>query len=716
MSNVAVGSAAVATGLGAALVGVVVTAVGLIGRHPHWGRDARRLVFVMAAASVVAVVVMEWALITRDFTVRFVADNGSSTTPAVFNVATLWSALEGSILLWVLVLCGYTVAVVVRFRSRGDDPMLAWALLVMFIVSAFFFALMVGPAAPFRSVEVPVGYDGPGPNPLLQNHILMAFHPPILYLGYVGFTVPFAFAIAALATGRLGEGWLVATRRWTVAAWGCLTLGIVLGAWWSYETLGWGGYWAWDPVENASLLPWLTGTAFLHSVIVQERRGMLRVWNLSLIIATFSLTILGTFLTRSGVLDSVHAFTESGIGPAILGFFGVVVAVSLVLIAWRGDRLRTPGAISTPVSREGAFLANNALFAAFAFVVLLGTVFPLIVEAIDGRTMSVGNPYFDRMTRPVGLALLFLMAVAPMLPWSTTSSVVRPLSRRLLAPAWCAALVLLVAAVLGGHGWSPMLAYGLGGFAGGAALRQLAVSVRRHKLRGLTGRTNGGMVVHVGVVLVAVALASSQSYVRQAEFDLAPGQSAMIAGHEVSYVGAAVTMHSNRTERSAYVRVDGAKTYAPAIATYPFAGRTIGIPSVRSTWRDDVALSVLSFPENTENTEGPGGAGGVGGTDGVGGAGGLGATGGADGTGSTGSDGAGLATDSVDGTGRVILRVTVQPMVMWLWLGGIVMALGTVLSLLPSSRQSRRQHELSDATEGASGSQSGSGSRVVVPA
>ena len=670
MSNVAAGSAAVALGMAAAVAGVAVTVLGLAGRHRRWLRDARRLVFVMAAAAVVAVVVMERALITRDFTVKFVAENGSSTTPAVFNVATLWSALEGSILLWVLVLCGYTVAVAVQFGSRGPaalwgvtvgddqsvvkvrgrpvgDPMLAWALLVMFAVSAFFFALMVGPADPFVGVEVPPGYDGPGPNPLLQNHILMAFHPPILYLGYVGFTVPFAFAIAALATGRLGEGWLVATRRWAVAAWGCLTLGIVLGAWWSYETLGWGGYWAWDPVENASFLPWLTGTAYLHSVIVQERREMLRVWNLSLVIATFSLTILGTFLTRSGVLDSVHAFSESGIGPAILGFFGVVVAVSLALIAWRGDRLRTTGAIASPVSREGAFLANNALFAGFAFVVLLGTVFPLIVEAIDGRSMSVGNPYFDRMTRPVGLALLFLMAVAPLLPWSGAAAPL--LSRRLLGPMWVATAALVAAAVLGGRGWAPMLAFGLGGFAGGAALQQLAAAVRRHRLRGLVGRTNGGMVVHLGVVVVAVALAASQSYVRQAEFDLAPGESATFAGHEIAYVGSAVTDEGNRIERSALVQVDGAKTYAPAIATFPFAGRTIGIPSVRSTLRDDVALSVLTFPE-----------------------------------------------DGADGAGRVILRVTVQPLVAWLWLGGILMAVGTALSLLPSGRPPRRR-EAADA-------------------
>ncbi len=664
MSNVTLGSAAVAAGLSAALLGIVVTVLGLSGRLRNGYRYSRQLTVVMALAALAAVVVMERALITRDFTVKFVAENGSSSTPPVFNVATLWSALEGSILLWVLVLCGYAVAMVFKFRNQAEDPMVGWAMTVMFAVSAFFFVLMVGPADPFIAVEVPPGYDGPGPNPLLQNHILMAFHPPILYLGYVGFTVPFAFAVAALVTGRLDEGWLAATRRWTVAAWGFLTLGIVLGAWWSYETLGWGGYWAWDPVENASLLPWLTGTAYLHSVMVQQRQGMLRVWNLSLVIATFSLTILGTFLTRSGVLASVHSFTESGIGPSILGFFAVVVAVSLALIAWRAERLRSPSRITAPVSREAAFLANNALFAAFAFVVLLGTVFPLLVEAFDGRTISVGNPYFERMTRPIGFALLFLMAVAPLLPWgsqqrdSTNSAerVTHTLSRRLIVPMWIAVVAILVAVLAGARGWAPLLAFGLGGFAGGSALRQLLLAVRRHRWRGLVGRSNGGMIVHVGVVLIAVAFAASQSYVRQAEFDLQVGEQVTFAGHEIIYQGSAVLSHDNRTERVAFVRVDDAKTYAPAIATFPFASQTIGIPSVRSTWRDDVALAVLQFPQQTDSS------------------------------------------DSFDG-GRVILRVTVQPLVVWLWLGGIVMAVGTALSLIPSGRRQRAQPQMTQTPE-----------------
>ncbi len=560
MSNSALGAAAIALGAATALAGVVVVALGLAGKRPGWFGDVMRLVAVMTAAAAAAVFVMERALITRDFTVAFVAEHGSTKTPALFNFATLWSALEGSILLWTLILCGYVVAVVVKFRRQGDDPMVGWAVLTLFVVCSFFFLLMVGPAAPFGSFDPQpfsdgTPFDGPGPNPLLQNHILMAFHPPVLYLGYVGFTVPFAFAIGALATGRVGEGWLLATRRWTVVAWGCLTLGIVLGAWWSYETLGWGGYWSWDPVENASFLPWLTGTAFLHSVMVQERQGMLRVWNLSLVIATFSLTILGTFITRSGVLQSVHAFVESGIGPAILGFFGLIVVVSLALIAWRGDELRSPGRIESPISREGAFLANNVMFAAFAFIVLLGTVFPLIVEALDGRTISVGSPYFERMTMPVGFALLFLMAVTPALSWQKTSSSV--LSDRLIWPVWLGVGAMVVAVLVGARGWAPTLAFGLGGFAAGAALRHVVLATRRQGWRGLVGRTNGGMIVHVGVVLIAVALAASNAYVRQGEFTLAPGQSVEFAGHTLTYEGSDFVEYSNRSERTARVRVGG---------------------------------------------------------------------------------------------------------------------------------------------------------------
>jgi cytochrome c-type biogenesis protein CcmF len=325
----ALGIIGLAVGALCALFGIICFAVGLATGNRRLFVQGRRLAIGVFVGALIAVGAMEWALLTHDFSLRYVADNNARATPLLFTISGLWAALEGSILLWILILGAYIAFAAHKFRDRVNDPLVAWALLTTLVVALFFLCLTLGPANPFKVISGVIPKDGQGPNPLLQDHVLMAFHPPLLYAGYVGFTIPFAFAVAALATGRLGEGWLLETRRATLVAWGFLTIGIILGAWWSYEVLGWGGYWAWDPVENASLLPWLTATAFIHSVIVQERRGMLRVWNLTLVIATFALTILGTFLTRSGVINSVHAFTESGIGPALLVFFGVVVFVGV---------------------------------------------------------------------------------------------------------------------------------------------------------------------------------------------------------------------------------------------------------------------------------------------------------------------------------------------------------------------------------------------------
>ena len=436
--NGLIGHTALIVGFAASLFGGLALIAAIRLRNERLIKTVMPYGWLALGGAVLAAVIMERGLITRDWGLAYVQKVGSTNTPALFNFTALWSALEGSILLWLLLLATYTAIIMHRYRARLADPLVGWALVVMFFVTAFFFFLALGPTDAFKPGATPdFTVCCKGPNPLLQNHILVLFHPPILYLGYVGFTVPFAFAIAALVTGRVGEGWLVETRRWALFAWGFLTIGIVLGGWWSYEVLGWGGVWGWDPVENASFLPWLTGTAYIHSVMVQERRGMLRVWNLSLLVATFSLTILGTFLTRSGVVNSVHAFSDSTIGPFLLGAFGVVVLVSLVLIAWRGDRLRSPGAIDSPLSREGAFLANNVLFSLFAFVILLGTVFPLIVEARDDRKIAVGSPFFDAMSQPIGLVLLFLMAVAPVLPWRKASGEL--LRDRLFWPAWCGA-------------------------------------------------------------------------------------------------------------------------------------------------------------------------------------------------------------------------------------------------------------------------------------
>jgi cytochrome c-type biogenesis protein CcmF len=388
-------------------------------------------------------------------------------------------------------------------------------------------------------------------------------------------------------------------------------------------------------VENASFIPWLVGTAYLHSVMVQERRGMLRIWNLSLLLATFSLTILGTFLTRSGVLESVHSFTESPIGPWILTFFGLVVATAVGLIAWRGDRLRSPGSIDSPVSREGAFLANNLLFAAFCFVVLLGTVFPLLAEALNGDRLSVGGPYFNRMTTPIVLALLFLMAIAPVLPWRKASEEV--LRRRLFWPAATATLVVVLCVSTGLRGLAPLVVFWLGTFAAASAVRQLALSARRQGWRGLMGRANGGMVVHIGVVIIAVAFAASHAYGHSREFRLSPGQSARLAGHTVTYLGSSTVKSANKTSVQARVRVDGGKVYAPAVHQFPFATQAIGSPSVKSGLHDDVYLTLAAAPEQAG--------------------------------------------------GSAVIGVIVQPLIMWLWIGGAVIAAGTVLAAWPGRRR-----------------------------
>ena len=632
--NGTLGHSALLVGLVCATFGAIATVYGIRTHDERLLRSAQRYAWGVAATGIGAFVVMERALVQRDWSLKYVQQVGSADTPFLFNITAIWSALEGSILLWLVILVTYTVAIARRFRNRLNDPLVAWALVVMFIVCMFFFVLTLGPADAFQRGATGVT-SGLGPNPLLQNHILVLFHPPILYLGYVGMTVPFAFAIAALVTGRVGERWLTETRRYALFAWGCLTIGIILGGWWSYEVLGWSGVWGWDPVENASLLPWLTGTAYIHSVLVQERRGMLRVWNLTLLVATFALTILGTFLTRSGVIKSVHAFSNGSIGPYLLAFFGLVMVVSLGLIAWRGERLRSPGAIDSPLSREGAFLANNVVFTIFAFVVLLGTVFPLIVEALQDRTIKVGAPYFDRLSIPFGLTLLFLMAVAPVLPWRKAGSEL--LRERLFWPAWVGALGLVGPLLLGAEGLAPLAAFGLGGFAAGAAMRQLLLATRRQGVRGLVGRANGGMVVHIGVIVVAVALVASTSYTHSSRLILEVGKPVRYGGHtfELVEVESFTTPRSNGIK--AQIRVDNAKTYAPAITKFTNFGSNIPTPSVRTGIVNDIYLT--------------------------------------------------LESGAKAGAARAAIKVFIKPLIVWLWIGGSLMVVGTGLSAFPGKRR-----------------------------
>ena len=639
------GRAILLAGFLAAFFGAFAAAIGARRNDPRTLRLVPRFVALASFMALAAFAVMEWAMITRDFSLLYVQKVGSSATPALYNFAAVWSALEGSILMWVLVLAGYVAAAMWWMRKRLNEPLVGWAMAVLLIVLAYFFLLSYGPANPFV-IGPPGVIDGPGPNPLLQNHLLVMFHPPILYLGYVGMTVPFAFAIAALIAGKVEDGWLHLTRRWTVTAWGFLTFGIALGGWWSYEVLGWSGVWAWDPVENASLLPWITGTAYIHSVMVQERRGLLRVWNVSLLIATFSLTILGTFLTRSGVLNSVHAFSESDIGPWLLAMFVVIVAVSLVLVYLRGDQLRASGAIDNVFSREGAFLVNNVLFAVFAFVVLLGTVFPLVIEALQQRQIVVGEPFFDRLTIPIGLTMLFIMAVAPVLPWRQDGREL--MSQRLLVPALVGLAALILSLVVGASGVAPLLAFALGGFAAGSALRHLVRAVRVQRLRGFVGRANGGMIVHLGVILICVALAASNSFTRSQEIDLVTGQVATFAGHTFELIDVVEVRDARSTTVKALVSVDGGKAYSPSITKYTRIGMNVGTPSVRTSFTHDVYLT-LEPPVRQDS-------------------------------------------------GQARIKVFVKPLILWLWVGTFVMAFGTLLAVLPTRRRSI--HEIRDEVSG----------------
>src|SRR5437660_5560221 len=406
---------------------------------------ARRLAYAFAALMVLANLVMEYALLTHDFSVGYLAPVGSRSVPTWVSLVSLWSSLEGSILFWGLVMGVYVVVATYRNRDKYPEYM-PYALGVWLACGAFFSFLLAGPAQPFATVPSPP-LDGPGPNPLLQNHYLMVIHPPFLYSGYVGMTIPFGLACAALLVGRLGHDFIRPLRNFLLLPWIFLTVAIVLGGWWAYEVLGWGGYWAWDPVENASFLPWLTATAALHSALLVERKGVLKGWTATLVIATYLLTILGTFMTRSGVFNSVHSFTQSAIGPTILVFLAAALLFTVALLTLRVDTLAAEGRLQAGVSRDAMFLVQNLLFVLFTFTVLLGTVFPLVVEAARGVQMSVGRPYFDKMSVPIGVALLFVMGVGPALPWGRATK--QQVRRALLPPLLAASVVAVLGFTLG---------------------------------------------------------------------------------------------------------------------------------------------------------------------------------------------------------------------------------------------------------------------------
>ncbi len=639
----ALGYIAIGGALLLSLVGAVVSfsavKTGAEGRAA-FGRRAAYAVFALAT---LAIGTMLYALIAHDFSVSYVAQVGSRSTPLFYTIISLWSSLDGSILFWGWIIAGYTAAVVYVYRNkyRGLMPAVTGTLLA---VNVFFWLLLAWPANPFVAV-FPVPADGPGPNPLLQNHPFMGLHPPLLYLGYVGMAVPFAFGIAALVSGRVDGDWIRAVRRWVMAPWIFLTAGIVAGAWWSYEVLGWGLYWAWDPVENPSFLPWLTATAFLHSIMVQERRQTLKTWNILLVISTFVLTLFGTFLTRSGILASVHAFTEGLIGPFFLGFIALVLIVSLVLVAWRSEELKSEPVLDSLASRETAFLVNNLLFVAFTFTVLLGTMYPLIAEAIRGVKVSVGAPYFNQMSVPIALALVFLTGVGPALPWRRGSP--EQMRKKFLWPTVAGLVGGVIFFIIGVRHFMTLLTLILAVFAIGLVLGEVwrPVQARRQAHgegwgRGLVNvvtknrRRYGGYIVHLGIVIIAVGIALSSTYRQDAEVTLRPGESAVYAGYTVRldslYAGR--EPHRDFVEAAFSVGKGGSISgvMRPRLNYYPNSQQPIGTPSVRTRPGGDLYLSLMAY-----------------------------------------------AQDGSTATVNVIFN----PMIVWIWIGGGIVTLGALFAI-----------------------------------
>jgi len=642
------GNAALLLALAFSLWGVIGGAIGAIRRDARLLTSARMAAYATFLAMTAAVAVMEIALLTDDFSVSYVAETSRSTSPTWVKVVTLWAALEGSLVLWGWLLSGYWA--LLSFVAP-NTPLRPWALTVMAGVQTFFVGVPAILTPPFQTVS-PIPMDGPGPNPLLQNHWMMAVHPVLMYLGFVGLTVPFAYAMAALITRLPGSEWMTQTRRWTLIGWGFLTAAIIAGGWWSYEVLGWGGYWAWDPVENVSFLPWLTATAFIHGVQVQERRRMLKAWNLLLITLTFSLTLLGTFLTRSGVVSSVHAFGDGPVGPAFLVFFLIVMAFSLGLVAWRWDQVRDRADLDHPVSREGAILAGNVLLLAMTFAVLLGTIFPLIVEAFTGDKVTVGAPFFDQASLPLWMGVLFLMGVGPLLPWRRAPD--QTLRSNLAWMLGAAAVGAAVAAAFGIRGVYPLLTIALSAWnlasltllILGAVVPRVRIGTRSvaQVLRSYAfenRRRFGSMIVHFGVVVLALGIMGSSAYRLDEQIRVDFGATTTFAGLELT----AVDRFMERTDQriSAGAVVDVARNGTPLATLRPrintFAGQQMTVPTPAVLYRPlyDIYLNVSS-------SIGP-------------------------------------------GQEFVVLRVVRSPLVTWIWVGGFIVALGTLYALTPNRRR-----------------------------
>ena len=646
------GRAALVLCLGLALYALLGGAYAAKTRRRRMARSAQNALLAAFGVSVAAAAILLTALLRHDFSFVYVADHTSLELPTPYKISAFWGGQEGSLLLWLLILTGFSAAAVAFGRRTGAD-LLSWVVPVLGLVTTFFAFMLVAVSSPFDTQVAPA--DGAGLNPSLQNPYMM-IHPPFLYLGFVGLTIPFAFAMGALLARRSDELWIVATRRWTLFAWTALGIGQLLGAHWAYVEVGWGGYYAWDPVENAALMPWLAATAFLHSVMIQEKRGMLKVWNMLLVILAFCLALFGTFLTRSGVISSIHSFTQSPLGPWFLGFICLVTAGSLALVFSRLTLLRARTRMESLISREASFLYNNLLLVALCLTILWGVVFPILSDAVRGEQITVSAPYYNFFLRIFGLPLLLLMGIGPLVAWRRAS--LRSLGRSF---AWPAALALLIGAVLlalgAGSSKAGLVAYTFSAFVLGSigyefvrgtrARRALAGGSWPGALAELIARNRrryGGYIVHAAIVLLAIGIAGSSAYDKVRAQKLRSGQTLAVGDYRLKYRSLVQRESANAREVRALLDVrrggDSLGTLASGKNTYRAEQQVSNEVGIRSDYLTGEDLFVIANQINPD--------------------------------------------------GSVVFKVLVKPLVNLIWLAGFIFLAGAVVTLWPSAAEQRR--------------------------
>ncbi len=643
-----IGELCILLSLGISIYSTIVPILGIKRNREEYIVSAENSLFVTAGLITISSAILTYAFINRDFSIEYVANYSNRDLPLFYTLSAFWAGQKGSLLFWSLLLSLFAAVVVIQNKNKNRDFM-PYVISIISITQCLFLVLMTFAERPFELIYPPE--DGSGLNPMLQNPG-MVFHPPTLYMGYVGFTIPYAFAMASLLTGHLGDVWIKTTRRWTIFSWFFLGMGNLFGAWWAYRVLGWGGYWAWDPVENASFMPWLTGTAYLHSVMIQERRDMLKVWNMVLIVLTFSLTIFGTFLTRSGVIQSVHSFGQGPVGYYFLGFLIIAIVFSSYLIVSRLSILKSNNELDSIVSRESSFLFNNLILVGAAFATFWGTMFPLISEAIKGEKVTVGPPFFNQVNIPIGLVLLLLIGICPLIAWKKAS--INNFKRNFLIP--------FIVSIIGGIALMPIgtghlfawLSFTISIFVittivmefykgaiarrettGEGFVKALITLIRKNK------RRYGGYIIHIGVVLMYIGITGT-SYNMEKEATLKKGESMSIGDYKVVYKDIKDnTPVPTKVEVIATMDVekDGKiiATATPRRDFYKTAEQPISRVYNLSGLKEDLYIILAGFQED----------------------------------------------------GSATFKIHVNPLVKWLWIGGLVLGAGTLIAMLPDWREKK---------------------------